>query len=320
MGYLQSLHQTDLIVTEPTDIAMSLKPVRARRLRDGMWVVVAKESEPLVVSETVAKTLQEREEVEALSVLNPLIDTLSDAGFMSSSTEAEERPSGAPVSFGWKTARTVLWMIGATFFLVSIVLLLHGGMPTGADIISAGSHPLLAIAVATGIAIVTAVPHELGHAMFGNVLGYRHNFIRIQARQATATTNLTHVWTWPLSPRLAAVTAGLIIDLGFLTLALLLRIITASWIATIAVSVIVLRILWQFRFHRNCDGRHIAKMLLDDPLIDVKTKEKFTTRSRISIPHAAYWWLILIFIGILVELALLAVWFAPAVLKMLGAL
>jgi membrane protein len=297
---------------------MLLKPVRTRRLRDGAWVVVAEESEPLVVSEAVAKVLQGQNEASDSCVLSPLVDTLLDAGFTKeNSTEIAKRPPGAPLSIGWKTARVALWMSGAVFFVSSVTLFLHNGIPTGVDVISPDSHPLLTVVTALGIALATAVPHEFAHIVFGNVLGHRR-VVRVRVHRALATTSLTHVWAWPLSQRLAAVAAGIIVDLAFLALALGLRTFTGSWIATTAVSVMVIRILWQFRFHRNCDGRHIAKMLLDDPLISLEIKQIATSRLR-SAPHAA-WGLALVAVGALAELTLLTVWFIPAVLRLVGML
>ena len=40
------------------EVTVQLKPVQIRELRDGMWVAVAEDSEPLVVTEAVAKVLK----------------------------------------------------------------------------------------------------------------------------------------------------------------------------------------------------------------------------------------------------------------------
>lgn len=214
----------------------------------------------------------------------------------------------------------MLWVLGAVLFLASALLLMYGGVPTGADAISAGPHALLAVAVAVGIAIVTSVPHEFAHVIFGRTFGRRHGSIQVRVRWAYATTNLTHVWAWSASPRLAAVSAGVVVDLAFLTLALILRATTGAWVATVAVTVMVMRIVWQLRFHRNSDGRHIVKMLFDSPTIDADTKQALTTRLWTSAPSSAWLWLATIAAGVLAELALFAVWIAPAALRLLGVL
>ncbi len=301
-------------------ITVLLKPVRTRELRDGMWVAVAEDSEPLVVNEAIAKALCDPGGIEGDSTLDPLTETLSDAGFTDGSSGVSLRPPSAPVSAGWKAARAVLWALGAALFTASAALLLHGGVPTGADAISVGPHPLLAVTVAVGVALVTAVPHELAHVMFGRAFGHRRGSVRVKVRRASATTNLTHVWAWSASPRLAAVSAGIVVDLAFLTLALMLRATTGAWVATVAVTVMVMRIVWQLRFHRNCDGRHIAKMLIDNPTIEADTKRALTPRLWTSTPRSAWLWLAVAAAGVLAELALFAMWLAPAALRLLGVL
>ncbi|WGH86849.1 hypothetical protein [Auritidibacter ignavus] len=305
-------------MAEPTEQAIRLKPVRGRKLRDGMWVVVADGSEPLVVSEPVAHALRAQD--DHASIIAPLAATLSDAGFMCDFSEEVRQPPAAPVSGRWKVARATLWVAGAALCPSATVLLLQGGIPTGADVISAGSHPLLVIAVALALAITTAVSHELAHIGFGRRFARPGGTVRIRVLQAAATTNLTHVWAWPLSPRLSAVAAGVVVDFAFLTTALAWRALPGSWIATVAVAVMVLRLVWQFRFHRNCDGRHMAKMLLDAPTIDTVTRKLLTARLWTSAPITPWLWLALVAVGALAELALLAIWLVPAILRLLGVL
>ena len=300
------------------EITVHLKPVRIRELRDGMWVAVAEDSQSLVVDEAIAKALCDPGDIEASSALDPLTETLSDAGFTDSSADGSLRPPSAPVGASWRAARAVLWVVGAALLTASAMLLLHDGVPTGADAISVGPHPLLTITVTIGIAIVTAVPHELAHVVFGRTFGRRRGSVRVKVRRASATTNLTHVWAWSVSPRLAAVTAGIVVDLAFLTFALVLRATTGAWVTTIAVTVMVMRIVWQLRFHRNCDGHHIMKMLLDNPNID--TKRALTARLWTSAPRSAWSWLVVAAAGVLAEIALFAVWLAPAALRLLGLL
>lgn len=301
-----------------TDRLVPLKPVRGRKLRDGMWVVVADGSEPLVVSEPVARALVEQG--YSPSSLAPIVETLAEAGFVSDMSEEIPQPPAAPMSVGWTFARAMLWVAGAGFCVSTALLLLRDGIPTGADIISVGSHPLQAIAMALAIAIFTAIPHELAHVCFGGRLARSGDSVRVRALQAVATTSLTHVWAWPLSPRLSAVAAGIVVDFGFLTTALAWRALTGSWIAAVAVAVMVVRIVWQFRFHRNCDGRHIAKMLLDAPMIDTEARKLLSTTLWTSAPRTAWLWLTLVIVGALAELALLAIWLVPAVLRLLGKL
>ena len=55
LGSLRALPPAGLIVAGTPEVTVQLKPVQIRELRDGMWVAVAEDSEPLVVTEAVAK-------------------------------------------------------------------------------------------------------------------------------------------------------------------------------------------------------------------------------------------------------------------------
>ncbi len=312
------LHPTNLTMSEPRKRTMALKPVRARRLRENMWVVVADGSEPLVVGESIAHALQSQDNFSFTP--ESLASTLSDAGFMFDGSTEVLPPPAPPLSMGWKLSRAALWTIGAILCIDTIALLARDGVPTGSDIVSAGPHPLLVIGIALAMAIATAIPHELAHVGFGRRIGNTRKAVQVHLLQAAATTDLTHVWTWPLSPRLSAVAAGVVVDLAFLTMALTWHSSSDSWVATIAVGVMIIRILWQFRFHRNCDGRHFAKMLVDLPTIDDDSREILKVRSWKSMPRMAWLWLLLLTVGVLVEIALLIVWLIPAVLRLFGLL
>lgn len=75
-------------------------------------------------------------------------------------------------------------------------------------------------------------------------------------------------------------------------------------------TVMVMRIVWQLRFHRNCDGRHIAKMLIDNPTIDTDTRQALTARTWTSAPPSSWFWSAIVAVGVLAELALFAAWLA----------
>lgn len=299
---------------------MRQKPVQVRQLRGGMWVVVAQDSEPLVTDRAIAAALRDPRGAEHASLLGTLTETLTAAGFMDVSGATSATPPAAPAGAGWRIARALLWAIGAVLFSASAVLLLEGGLPSGADAISASEHPVTVLAVAVGIAIATAAPHELAHVIFGRTLRRRRGSVRVRAGRASATTNLTHAWAWPSSPRLAAVSAGIVVDLVFLTAALAWRATTGSWGATVAVAVMAARVVWQLRFHRNCDGRHIAKMLIDSPTVDADTKRVLSTRRWMSAPRSTWLWLALASAGVLAELSLFAIWVVPAALRLAGLL
>lgn len=179
-------------------------------------------------------------------------------------------------------------------------------------------NPVAAIFAAISISLLTAIPHETAHMIFGRTIGQAGS-LRIYIHQSVATTTLTHVWTWPMSARLAAVGAGLTVDLILLVTALTTQEIFNHWILTITVGVISMRIIWQLRFHRICDGRHIAKMLIDSPTIDQDACIRITSTG-IVVPPVARVWIPFLLVGVLAELALFVVWIVPAILQLAGVL
>ena len=84
-----------------------------------------------------------------------------------------------------------------------------------------------------------------------------------------------------------------------------------SWIILEAASILWVRILWQFRFHRNTDGRLILMLLLDNPVIALgnESDADFTYKKDILI------WKVFQVIGVLVEIAVVFFWGIPFVLS-----
>jgi len=282
-----------------------LKPVRTRRLRTGSWVVVAEGSEPLVVDEATARALESSSSSAAARLLGAE-ETLAAAGFTTNAPGGSPVPE-APRSAGWRIARAMVWAVGGTLLPAAGVLLVTGGVPLGHQVVPDGAPPLAAVGLAAAVALTTAVPHELGHLAFGR---RGIDALRVRARGASATTNLTHIWAWSDSPRLTAVLVGPVIDLALLTGVLLARHLGAGWPAEVAASVLLARLVWQFRFHRTCDGRHLAKLWLDDPLVGSGTAG--TSGDRI--------WRVLLGAGALAEVGLVALWLFPALARLLGLL
>lgn len=300
--------------------AARLKPVQVRRLRGGLWVAVAHGSEPLVVNATVASAMARRpgENGRPRALPPDLLDTLVDAGFTYDGSHRIAEPAAPPGSGAWRLARAGLWVSMVVLATMAAALLVAGGPPTGADLVPAGVHPALAVAIALGIAVLTAVPHELAHVVFGRTMRQRRGGVRLRTARASATTTLTHTWAWPGSARLAAVCAGLTVDLLFLVAALAVRAAGGGWVATVAVTVLVMRIVWQLRFHRNCDGRHALTMLIDDPVIDSDTRHRLRAREWHAMTTDNRLWAAALIVGVAAELSLVAVWLVPAAVALLG--
>ena len=92
---------------------------------------------------------------------------------------------------------------------------------------------------------------------------------------------------------------------------LILGLYNDSWIILAAASILWVRILWQFRFHRKTDGRLILMLLLDNPVIALGNENDadFTYEKDVLI------WKVFQVIGVLVEIAVVVFWGIPFVLS-----
>lgn len=111
--------------------------------------------------------------------------------------------------------------------------------------------------------------------------------------------------------RVAAVSAGIMSDLLILCICSILGLYNDSWIILAAASILWVRILWQFRFHRKTDGRLILMLLLDNPVIALGNENDadFTYEKDVLI------WKVFQVIGVLVEIAVVVFWGIPFVLS-----
>lgn len=298
---------------------LGLKPVQMRRLRKGSWVAVADGAEPLVMDEDTAMLLSRPKRAENREPLpSELVGALSDAGFLATDADPGSTPTPPPTSRLWSALRVGLW----TWFLVSsgvaAALLVLDGFPTGVDLLPEEVPAVFAVGFALTAAMVTAVPHELAHVLFGRTFQRPRGGVRVRARRAFATTTLTHTWCWPLSARLAAVCAGLGVDLLLLVAALAHRTLTGHWAATVLVAILVIRIVWQLRFHRNCDGRHVLTMFVDDPLLDSDTRRLLRSGGWGDMDLRHRVWSVALAVGVIAEVALVVVWPVPMFLIMVG--
>ena len=80
-----------------------------------------------------------------------------------------------------------------------------------------------------------------------------------------------------------------------------------NWMIVSGASILWLKILWQFGFHRNCDGHSLAMTILDDPLIDLDTSN---LESNIK-NKKLYIWKVLKVFGYMIDLLLIIFWLIP---------
>lgn len=180
--------------------------------------------------------------------------------------------------------------------------------------ISFRNHLLLTMVIGIIFSITTTVNHEFMHAVFSNNLQGIKESINLSIKNSVASVSLTHVWLWSKFSRLLAVAAGVMLDSITLSLLIILRHFISNSITTVMFIILFLRIIWQFRFHRNTDGKLFIMMLLDNPFLyyDYKNnKESLNTKELIICR-------ITLIIGWLIDLYLLFLWVIPISFKLVN--
>ncbi|WP_100332622.1 hypothetical protein [Bacillus xiapuensis] len=279
-----------------------LKPVFSRKLKSGKWIVLAEEAVPLVVDEELAKCLaQSRDELECYS--EDVLNILKENGFYAdSSTEMKKLPKES-TSLQWKLARGILFIIGALSSITVLVLTLFYGVPSGSKIINDSVPLLINILYIVIFSLSTTLVHELMHVIFARTFGYKAGGLRLQFSKAKATVSMTHIWLWSFLSRFAALSAGVIFDFFLLACLSLVNLVITNWMLTAAISILWLRIIWQFRFHKNCDGQLIALSVLDNPMLALEQTDEADKDVQT--------WRKLKIIGYLVDAIIVVYWLIP---------
>lgn len=286
-----------------TQPKLTLKQVSSRPLRGGEWVVVAPRAEPLVLN---AATKDALESYPATGDELPaeFTNALAEAGYV---TGVESDTHGEMVPYPpSKSLRFFVWFVGLLALAASLWLLSQTGIPWGSAFIQ--EQPIMLVgAVSIAIALLSAVPHELAHIWLG-----RANLSGVRLAQAVATTDLSHTWVWPAGARFLAVCGGFIVDLILFSTFLAIYLWLELWWAWVGSATLLMRILWQFRFHRNCDGRILATFAFDQPAIAELVREKELDKRLATV------WISLVVLGFAVDLLLVLGWLGPPVVELLG--
>ncbi|WP_017471377.1 hypothetical protein [Amphibacillus jilinensis] len=244
-----------------------LKPVSVRQLKNGMWIVLAEDTTPLVVDEAFARALTEH---GALSAYDDALSILKDNGFYKEvSSEIKSLPK-EPSSLNWKISMYLLFIIGLMSAMVAFILTAFNGLFTGIDIMNAPTPVFITIPFIIIFSLATTLVHEFMHVVFARSHRSMFGGIRLKFLQAKAYVSMTHIWVWPLTARLAALSAGLVFDFFLLASLLIIQLFTTNGLLATAISIQWLRITWQFRFHKNCDGQLMALSILDNPTVAIE--------------------------------------------------
>lgn len=265
-----------------------LKKIRGRQLRGGGWVLVADGSSPVVVDASVANIVLHEEG----GPLDPaLIGTeawaaLDEAGFVANDGEPVRPLPGDSPSQAMRLVRVLTWISLLFFSPIILALSLRQGFPGGASLVLHERGLAVSIAYILVFAMITASLHECGHIVLGGLSKRASGSLKWSPRSAVATTNLSHVWAWSPIGRYSAILAGIGVDLAVLLIVAALRQWRPCAELDLMTSVLFLRIMWQFRLHSNCDGKYLARMILDDPLADfrITVSRRSGLKSRKSTP------------------------------------
>ena len=159
--------------------------------------------------------------------------------------------------------------------------------------------------------IITTILHEFMHVVFSNSLKNIKDIFNISLKKSVVHISITHVWTWSLLSRLMAVSAGVILDIFILACIMVLKTILNVEVLSLMAVIMFLRIIWQFRFHKQSDGKYFLMMLIDNPMIDIDFRCNISLLNRKEI----FFWRLCIVFGKLVDLYLLIFWLIPLICK-----
>ena len=288
---------------------ITLKTIFCRKLKNGNYVILAADSEPLVVEEDFATCISQ--DGNALANFDEsVISVFKDSGFFAdalSDTVIPEEPTGKK----WNLLRQGVFIISVMALLGVLMIIPFSGIPLGNRMIPANVPMWMSVIFMIGFSIATTMIHELLHMLYANTLKKQNGGVKIVLKKSMATVNMTHIWVWSFLGRVAAVSAGIMSDLLILCICSILGLYNDSWIILAAASILWVRILWQFRFHRKTDGRLILMLLLDNPVIALGNENDadFTYEKDVLI------WKVFQVIGVLVEIAVVVFWGIPFVLS-----
>lgn len=285
----------------------SLKPIYFRKLKNGNYVILSANSEPLVVEEAFAKYISQNNTVLKDCDENT-ISIFKDSGFFTD----ELSDTFIPVELQgikWDIFRYGIFALGIISLIVIFITMTFVGIPFGNRIISINVSLWKSIMFLIIFSILTTIIHEMMHMLYARTWNKRDGRINIILKESVATVTMTHIWVWSFLGRLSAVSAGVISDLFILSICSILRLYFDNWIMAAASSILFLRILWQFRFHKKSDGRLIVMILLDNPTIrmDNEKDSDFFDRKDILV------WKICNVVGIGVDILVFIFWIIPLV-------
>ncbi|MGP1433592.1 MAG: hypothetical protein ACTTKP_04865 [Catonella sp.] len=288
----------------------ALKDISYREMKNGEYILYADRAELLVVNREVALTVIEKDKIN-ITKNKKLFEILKNNGFL---IDEHNEINGLPKEPKNNIFRMLQIFLMVVFGLSVLLLLLYGSQKliwNSLYIVPFDRRIFGLILIGISFSVGTTILHEFMHLIFSNNIKNIKRMLSISLKKSTAYVSLTHVWTWSVFSRLMAVSAGIMIDIVVLSILLVIGKVLNNEIETILMSIMFLRIIWQFGFHRKTDGKYFLMMLLDNPLIDIdyKTNRNVLTKKEVLA------WRIACVIGKIIDLYLLFFWIMPIVYK-----
>jgi len=289
-----------------------LKKFISRKLKDGNYVIVGNGTKPIVIDYKMAQEFQ-YENFDALKDVK-IQETFKECGFFTSRKESdfELNDISEDKTSSWKLARIVLFTIGLISLIVVISLFFLVGVPTGKNLIPADIDIWRFLVFIIVFYIPTVIMHEFMHMLFGKTLSQKYGGLGVNISKNVAYVSLNHIWSWSLFSRISALSAGLILDLSLLAISLMGQYFTGNWMFTTSSVVLLYKIIWQFQFYKNCDGRLIALSILDNPFLHIDALDKNAKNKDINC------WRKLTFLGYFIKIILVLFWVAPILFTLFG--
>lgn len=286
---------------------MYIKPISYRKTKSGNWVVLAKDSELLVMDDIAIKCL-----VKGKKHINTYRDDLAkmlyENHFFTNLPDYNRRVTLEYNSLIYFIFRYVLFITGIISILVILVLSKYISFPNGNILIFSELSIWKSLIFMIIFSISTVFFHELMHIIYSRNWNSQHSGLRIYIKRSMAIISMTHIWTWSTKARIAAISAGIIFDLLILALISIFRLYADNSMLVLASAILWIRIIWQFRFHKNCDGKILAMMVIDNPMIDADANIKNTNKIKNNKT-----WILLKSIGYIIDIIIILVWIIPIV-------
>ena len=229
-----------------------------RKLNNGDWVYVSEENQLLVLSDEVARQINSSELIEE-EVLNELVENKIMI------KKADQRDDYKPLfvepkNILFKSSSFLIDVNGIVAFTISIFLFVIKGSPFGSAVNVLFTNPLKFLLIAILVSIVSTTFHEFMHIIFSR----NSRKINLNIVKAVATIPMTHVWTWSRFGRITVITSGMSSDAIFLLVFLIMNNKSVG-VNSIAASILITRILWQFIIIQKTDINILISFVVDNP-------------------------------------------------------